>query len=76
MQILIEQSAIAAVGAEWAGISEEGISGPAPAAALSPIAARNHALLTKRMMNDSSGPYAGGSFSFGQCSCTSASLSV
>ncbi len=50
MQILVEKSLIETMGLEWA----EGSSGtsPAPAAATSHIAVRNHALLTQRLESD------------------------
>lgn len=67
VQILIEQSSIAAVGAEWAGASAEGLPGPAPAANSSSIAARNHALLTKRMQTEQSSPLFPAASSSGMC---------
>lgn len=70
VQILIEKSAIAAVGAEWAGAAAEGLPGPAPAASVSAIAARNHALLTKRMQTEQSFPLSAPSSSSGDQACT------
>ena len=64
VQILIEKSAIAAVGAEWAGPS------PAPAASASAIAARNHALLTKRMQTEQGLVVSAPSSSLGDKACT------
>lgn len=48
----MEKALIEAVGLEWAGAEGTAGSGPAPAAATSPIAIRNFALLTQRMESD------------------------
>ena len=45
VQILVEQSLVAAVGLEWTGVQG---TGPLPAAPASHLALRNHALLVHR----------------------------
>lgn len=45
LQILVEQSLVAAVGLEWTGVQG---TGPLPTAPASHLALRNHALLVHR----------------------------